>query len=68
MQRTKCDNFACNRIELAESDKPYVPPYGWLTVKGGFVGSGPGPFVVVVCSLNCLEAAVAEVVGAQRNV
>ena len=57
VQRTKCDNPDCKMIGLPESEKPYVPPYGWLTLKGHFVGCGPA-VTVEVCSTDCLAPAV----------
>jgi len=62
VKMTKCDNPSCTTTGKAENEEdPYVPPYGWLTLQGGFIGTGPF-FEVVVCSLDCLEAAVNEIV------
>lgn len=59
----KCDNPGCRNTEHPESEsKPYVPPYGWLRLKGDFVGTGPA-INVEVCSTACLEAAVDNAVA-----
>jgi hypothetical protein len=54
---TKCDSPACENHDTPECEKPYRPPYGWLTMKGGLFGCGPN-IKVEVCSTACLEAAV----------
>jgi len=57
VKRVECDNPFCRKTGIPESDKPYRPPYGWLTMKGSFFGSGPS-IKVEVCSVECLEKAV----------
>ena len=58
VMRTKCDNPQCKSTGLPENEKkPYIPPYGWLSLKGHFVGCGPA-VAVEVCSVECLTAAV----------
>ena len=52
-----CDNPNCQRVGTPENLKPLRPPYGWLTLKGGFFGCGPA-IDVTVCSLNCLTDAI----------
>ena len=61
VKMTKCDNPGCRMVGSPENEKPYRPPYGWLFLKGAFMGCGPN-VSVEVCSLDCLEAAVNEVV------
>lgn len=55
-----CDNPACRNTDHPEEGgtktKPR-PPYGWLTLKGGWYGSGPY-FDIVVCSTDCVVAAM----------
>ena len=54
-----CDNPGCHAVDSPEIERPrsYVPPYGWLTMKGHFVGTGPS-IEIEVCSVECLEEAV----------
>lgn len=59
IKMTKCDNLKCSMAGHPENLKPYRPPYGWLSVKGGFMGCGPD-FAVEVCSLACLEPAIRD--------
>jgi len=55
----KCDNPDCYAVGAPEFQKPLRTPYGWLTLKGSYFGSGPS-IDVTVCRLDCLEAAVYE--------
>lgn len=62
VQMTACDNPRCANTGVPENDKPYRPPYAWLTAKGGFFGCGPS-FNVEVCTLPCLEPAIEEAIA-----
>lgn len=62
VQRVKCDNPCCGNVALPESEKkPYVPPYGWIHLKGNIVGCGPR-LSVEVCNVDCLGPAVAAII------
>lgn len=61
VKMTKCDNPTCPMVDQPENLKPYVPPYGWLRVKGHFIGCGPN-VDVEVCSLKCLHDAIEHVI------
>jgi len=58
----ECDNPKCENVGRPEwvppprSKKLPAPPYGWLTVEGYYMGSGPSARVVV-CSDECLAPA-----------
>lgn len=56
---TLCDNPHCNNSKIPESEKPYRPPYAWLTLKGGYFGCGPS-ISIEVCSAECVEQAMFE--------
>jgi len=62
---TQCDNPKCENVARPErpdgpADKKYLAPYGWLTMKGGFVGTGPN-FEIEVCSPECAAPAIVHV-------
>jgi hypothetical protein len=55
----KCDNPSCRKTDIPEDEKGNRPPYGWLTVRGGWFGCGPD-FSVVVHDIGCLVPAIEE--------
>ena len=65
VERIKCDNPGCHNVETPEwvsaNGKSHRPPYGWLSLKGYFQGTGPS-ISVEVCSVACLELAVGHAV------
>ena len=55
--KTKCDNPGCHEVSTPEMEKPYVSPYGWVTIKCNLVGTGPH-VTIETCSTACVEAAL----------
>jgi len=62
----KCDNPRCNQIGYPENTKPYIPPYGWISLKGYIVGCGP-KLTIEVCQDECLTPAVTEAIRLYNN-
>lgn len=54
---TQCDNPGCKNTGTPECEKPYIPPYGWLRLKGDWVGCGPS-INITVCSVECAAPAI----------
>jgi hypothetical protein len=62
--RVSCDNPQCTAIGVPEdytSHTKYTAPYGWLVLRGTFIGRGPD-IIVEVCNTTCIEAAVVEAI------
>lgn len=66
IKMTLCDNPRCGSMKAPESIKPYRPPYAWLTLKGGWFGSGPS-VSIEVCSLECVEPALEDAAKQQEQ-
>lgn len=69
--RIGCDNMGCpNQADPetyidSKGREIHRPPYGWLHLKGYFMGVGPN-VEVTVCSTACLEPAVDRIVEQER--
>jgi hypothetical protein len=68
--RVKCDNPSCMNTSTPEwvspNGKQHKPPYGWLYMKGYFMGCGPN-IEIEVCGIDCLGPAVAHAEAEDRN-